>query len=197
MSERKRYRWSDIEQAMRRAQSDSRQRLVGMTRSDTLYWTAILDLELKKDWYACDRNVPLVEGAIPEVVDVPHFNRTLDQAVKDGHAHRLSVAEFKASCRGEPKYHTPLEHGGIGNVSIYLLPDQLTELQSLKQKHDALMAKTEHYAVMHGWLVGKVDVCNCGFGGPEGHHPECGWEPLVEIDVLRAVFERDKEALTE
>lgn len=66
-----------------------------------------------------------------------------------------------------------------------------------KLQADAFVEKTRDYAVMHGWLVGKAEGCTCGFGGPEGHHPECGWEPLVEVEVLRRVFARDKEALLE
>lgn len=44
----------------------------------------------------------------------------------------------------------------------------------------------ERYGVFNGHLVEYTDKCTCGAGGPYGHEPGCGMEPLGKIEDLLA-----------
>ncbi|MGC5027426.1 hypothetical protein ACLQ3K_21980 [Tsukamurella sp. DT100] len=38
--------------------------------------------------------------------------------------------------------------------------------------------------VRNGWIVAEAGGCTCYGGGPYGHEPGCGWEPIVQLTDL-------------
>lgn len=49
---------------------------------------------------------------------------------------------------------------------------------------------TAGYSIVNGWLVEEANGCTCGTpGGPYGHEPGCGYEPLTNDPLTVAVYQ--------
>lgn len=48
-------------------------------------------------------------------------------------------------------------------------------------RHDTTPVRFE---IVRGWLVEVEDGCTCGLGGPTGHEPSCGLNPIVALADL-------------
>lgn len=42
----------------------------------------------------------------------------------------------------------------------------------------------DHLHVRNGWIVAEAGGCTCYGGGPYGHEPGCGYEPIVQLTDL-------------
>lgn len=50
------------------------------------------------------------------------------------------------------------------------------------------MGEPSSYAVIGEWLVQEADGCTCYGGGPYGHEPGCGYEPVAKISEIEATL---------
>lgn len=56
--------------------------------------------------------------------------------------------------------------------------------------------KPKKLLIVNDWLVEETDSCTCYGGGPYGHEPGCGLEPLVNLNKnAQKLSEEEKEKL--
>jgi len=61
---------------------------------------------------------------------------------------------------------------------------------SMQLRPDMGVTVRERYDLINGWLAQKVDGCTCAPGPMGEHEPNCGWEPLANIEDIVARFSR-------
>lgn len=111
----------------------------------------------------------------------------------------VGVATDSDDLRKWADWHTDNGHVAVGNVlyhaanGVNAVAEEVTRAQAARDDAQDQLAKVltaitgetdRMLSVRNGWIVAEAGGCTCYGGGPYGHEPGCGLDPIVKLADL-------------